>query len=169
MSYTITLTNRIDQGQDTNFKCLLPTPIKINKNSYVQLQNAYLEKQNVPQVVGGIYVVIPQFASGNSFWLNQDNNYTSGMIGCIQNFNNVPPTQDDKLFLPSTFPKIALNNSDMILQNLDVELRDRSNAIIDPAIINNVSITITITDNPVLLSYLYKIIQNYFLCILYIW
>ena len=154
MSYTITLTNRIDQGTDTSFKCLLPTPIKINRNSYVQLQNAYLEKQNVPQILGGIYVVIPQFASGNSFWLNQDNNYTSGMIGCIQNFPNLVPsgTNDDKLILPSTFPKIALNNSDMMLQNLDVELRDRSNAIINPSIINNVSITITITDNPVLLS-----------------
>ena len=154
MSYTITLTNRIDQGNDTNFKCLLPTPIKINRNSYVQLQNAYLEKANNPRVTGGIYVVIPQFSSGNSFWLNQDHNYTSGMIGCIQNFPNLiaGPTNDDKLFLPTSFPKIALNNSDMILQNLDVELRDRTNAIIDPATINNVSITITITDNPSLLS-----------------
>ena len=33
MSYTITLTNRIDQGNDTSFKCLLPTPLKINKNN----------------------------------------------------------------------------------------------------------------------------------------
>ncbi len=154
MSYTITLTNRIDQGNDTSFKCLLPTPLKINKNSYVQLQNAYLEKANVPAIVGGIYVVIPQFASGNSFWLNQDMNYSSGMIGCIQNFPNplASPLSDDKLFLPSTFPKIALNNSDMILQNLDVELRDRTNSVINPPIINNVSITITITDNPALLN-----------------
>jgi Na+/H+ antiporter NhaB len=154
MSYTITLTNRIDQGQDTNFKCLLPTPITIKKNSYIQLQNAYLEKANIPAIVGGIYVVIPQFASGNSFWLNQDHNYTSGMIGCITNFPNVgtPPVQDDKLFLVSSYPKIALNNSEMVLQNLDVELRDRTNAVIDPTTIENVSITISITDNPVLLS-----------------
>jgi hypothetical protein len=79
-------------------------------------------------------------------------NYSSGMIGCIQNFPNIMLAADDKLFVPSTFPKIALNNSDMILQNLDVELRDRTNAVINPAIINNVSITITITDNPVLLN-----------------
>tara|TARA_A100000171_G_C2110780_1_gene134917 strand:- start:14 stop:472 length:459 start_codon:yes stop_codon:yes gene_type:complete len=152
MSYTITLTNRVDQGNDTSFKCLLPTPIKINRNSYVQLQNAYIEKSSIPVITGGVYVVIPQFSSGNSFWLNQDNNYSSGMIGCIQNFPNIMLAADDKLFAPSTFPKIPLNNSDMILQNLDLELRDRTNAVINPSIINNVSVTITITDNPALLS-----------------
>lgn len=152
MSYTITLSNRIDQGTDTSFKCLLPTPIKINKNSYVQLQNAYLEKPNLAAESKGIYVVIPQFASGNSFWLNQDMNYSSGMIGCVNNFPGGGATTDDRLSLVSSYPKIALNNSDMILQNLDVELRDRTNAIIDPALIDIVSITISITDNPALLS-----------------
>jgi hypothetical protein len=153
MSYTITLTNRIDQGNDTSFKCLLPTPLKINKNSYVQLQNAYVEKPNTAADSKGIYVVIPQFASANSFWLNQDMNYSSGMIGCLNNFSpHTGGASDDRLNLVSSYPKIALNNSDMILQNLDVELRDRSNAVINPALIDIVSITISITDNPALLS-----------------
>ena len=153
MSYTITLTNRIDQGNDTFFKCLLPTPLKINKNSYVQLQNAYIEKPNLASDSGGIYVVIPQFASANSFWLNQDMNYSSGMIGCLNNFgSHTGGASDDRLDLVSSYPKIALNNSEMVLQNLDVELRDRTNAVIDPTLIDIVSITISITDNPALLS-----------------
>lgn len=152
MSYTITLTNRIDQGNNTSFKCLLPTPLKINKNSFVQLQNAYIEKPDRAAVSQGIYVVIPQFSSGNSFWLNQDMNYSSGMIGCVNSFPGGGAASDDRINLVSSYPKIALNNSDMILQNLDVELRDRTNAIIDPTLIDIVSITISITDNPVLLS-----------------
>ena len=152
MSYTITLTNRIDQGNNTSFKCLLPTPIKINKNSYVQLQNTYIEKPVSANQSNGIYVVIPQFSSGNSFWLNQDMNYSSGMIGCVNNFTGGGTATDDRINLATSYPKIQLNNSEMIIQNLDVELRDRTNAVIDPAIISIVSITISITDNPLLLS-----------------
>ena len=79
-------------------------------------------------------------------------NYSSGMIGCVNSFPGGGAASDDRINLVSSYPKIALNNSDMILQNLDVELRDRTNAIIDPELIDIVSITISITDNPVLLS-----------------
>ena len=49
-------------------------------------------------------------------------------------------------------PKIPLNNQEQTINELNVELRDRTGAIIDPALIDVVSITISITDNINMLS-----------------
>ena len=154
-SYTITLTNRISIGSDTDFRVLLADPIVIKKNSYIQIISAYLEKQNVPQIAGGVFVSIPEFSTAQTYWCNQDgNSCRNGMIGMIGNFPNLIPsgTNDDKLFGVISYPKISLNNQEMNLNSLTLQLRDRTNQIIDPLIINNVAITIQISDDVNLLN-----------------
>ena len=153
MSYTITLTNRISIGTDTDFRCQLQDPIVIKPNSYVQIISAYLEKQNAPQIVGGMFLTIPEFSTAETYWCNQEgNSCRNGMIGMIGNFPNLIPVNDDKYNNVISFPKISLNNQQMNINSLNVQLRDRTNAIINPDFINNVAITIQITDNINLLN-----------------
>lgn len=152
-SYTITLTNRISIGSDTDFRVLLADPIIIKKNSYIQIISVYLEKQNAPQIVGGMFVSIPEFSTAQTYWCNQDgNSCRNGMIGMIGNFPNLVPLSDDKYNNVVAFPKISLNNQEMNLNSLTLQLRDRTNQIINPAIINNVAITIQISDDVNLLN-----------------
>lgn len=152
-SYTITLTNRISIGSDTDFRVLLADPIVIKKNSYIQIISAYLEKSNRANIVGGMFVSIPEFSTAQTYWCNQDgNSCRNGMIGMIGNFPNLTPTGDDKYNNVIAYPKISLNNQEMNLNSLTLQLRDRTNQIIDPAIINNVAITIQISDDVNLLN-----------------
>ena len=60
MSYVITLTNRIDVGTDTSFKCILSDTISIKRNSFLKVQSAYLEKPNLAATSSGIYVCIKE-------------------------------------------------------------------------------------------------------------
>jgi len=151
MTSVITLTNRIEIGTDTDFKCILPNSITIKKNSYVQLQSAYIEKPVSGADSGGIYICCPQLI-GESYWLNQDKNAKSGLLGCINNFPGGGTAVDDRISFSTSMPKIPLNNEEYSINALDIQLRDRTNAIIDPTLINIVSVTITITDNINMLS-----------------
>ena len=74
------------------------------------------------------------------------------MICCVNSFDGAGPTADDIINFSVNTPKISLNNPQMVLNSLTIQLRDRTNAVIDPAIIDIVSITIQITDNIGLLS-----------------
>ncbi len=151
MTSVITLTNRIDIGNDTDFKCILPNSITIKKNSYVQLQSAYVEKPLSSAESGGVYICCPQLI-GESYWLNQDYNAKSGLLGCINNFPGEGTTADDRISFSTSMPKIPLNNEEFSINALDIQLRDRTNAIIAPEFIDIVSVTITITDNINMLS-----------------
>lgn len=152
MSYVITLTNRIDVGTDTAFKCILSSTISIKKNSFLQVQNAYLEKPNLAAASSGIYVCIKEFATAESYWCNQDRNAKQGLVACLNSFPATGAASDDKLNFSTSMPKIPLNNQEETINELNVELRDRTGAIIDPALIDVVSITISITDNINMLS-----------------
>jgi hypothetical protein len=60
---------------------------------------------------------------------------------------------DDLLFYNVSSPKIPINNGqDLILNNLNVELRDREGNILNGAGINNVIVQIFISDNPILMG-----------------
>tara|TARA_Y100000114_G_C11692244_1_gene294171 strand:- start:153 stop:617 length:465 start_codon:yes stop_codon:yes gene_type:complete len=152
-SYTITLTNRISIGSDTDFRVLLADPIVIKKNSYIQIVSVYLEKANAPRITGGMFVSIPEFSTAQTYWCNQDgNSCRNGMIGMIGNFPNLTATGDDKYNNVISYPKISLNNQEMNLNSLTLQLRNRENKIIDPTTINNVAITIQISDDVNLLN-----------------
>jgi hypothetical protein len=152
-SYTITLTNRISIGSDTDFRCLLTDPLIIKKNSYVQVLSAYIRKGASAVDPNGVYITIPEFSTAQTYWSNQDgNSCRNGMICCVGSFEGVGGTSDDIINFNVNTPKISLNNQEINLNSLTIQLRDRTNAIIDPAIIDVVSITIQITDNINLLS-----------------
>jgi hypothetical protein len=153
MSYVITLTNRIDVGTDTAFKCILSDTISIKRNSFLKVQSAYLEKPNLAATASGIYVCIKEFATSESYWCNQDRNAKQGLVACINDFPaHVGATADDILNLVSNMPKIPLNNQEMTINELNVELRDRTGAIINPSLIDVVSITLSISVDPNILS-----------------
>ena len=152
-SYTITLTNRINIGTDTDFRCQLQDPLIINPNSYVQVLSAYIRKGASAVDPNGVYITIPEFSSAQTYWSNQDgNSCRNGMICCVNSFPGLAASTDDIINFSVNTPKISLNNQKINLNSLNVQLRDRTNAIIDPAIIDVVSITIQITDNINLLS-----------------
>ena len=152
MSYVITLTDRTHVGTTTNYKCFLPNPITINKNSYVQIQSAFIDKDNTSTYAGAIYVIVPQLSSAESYWLNQENNGKTGMIGCLNSFEGGGTAVNDVINFATSMPKIPLNNSELVINELDVELRDRENKLITTTDISNSSITIMITDDKQLLS-----------------
>ena len=154
MSYTITLTNRVDIGTNTEYTNHFNEPIVINPNSYVQLINAFLEKANTGNPGDGLFLTIPQLSFGNTYWTNQSNNSEkNGCIAMIGDFPNIIATNDDKLVSTAAYPKISLNNAGkIILNNLTIQIRTRTNEIVPAPVILNSAFTIQITDNPMLLS-----------------
>ena len=60
MRYTITLTNRVDIGTNTEYTNHFQEPLVINPNSYVQLVNAFMEKTNAGNPGDGLFLTIPQ-------------------------------------------------------------------------------------------------------------
>ena len=154
MSYTITLTNRTDIGSNSEYKNHFQEPLVINPNSYVQLINCVLEKTNGGDPGDGLFLTIPELSFGNTYWSNQSQNSSkNGCIALIGDFPNLTGTVDDKLSISNTYPKISLNNAGkIILNSLTIQLRTRTNDIIDPSTMLNTAFTIQITDNPMLLS-----------------
>lgn len=152
-SYTITLTNRVSIGDDTNFRCQLADPLIIKPNSYVQVLSAYIRKGASATDPNGIYVTIPEFSTAQTYWSNQEgNSCRNGMVCCVGSFDGVGGTQDDVINFSVNTPKISLNNPQMVLNSLTLQLRDRTNSLIAASIIDVVSVTIQITDNINLLS-----------------
>ena len=155
MSYAITLTNSTDIGNNiTEFINQLADPIVVKKNSYIQINNAYIEKTNAQVNPHGVFVYIKEFSSCNTYMCNKNHNSAKcGMIGHITSFPGTGPTADDVLVYNVSNPKIPINNGqDLILNNLNVELRDREGNILNGAGINNVVISIFISDNPLLMG-----------------
>jgi hypothetical protein len=131
----------------------LADPLIIKPNSYVQVLSAYIRKGASAVDPNGIYVTIPEFSTAQTYWSNQEgNSCRNGMICCVNSFNGVSASTDDIINFSVNTPKISLNNPQMVLNSLTVQLRDRTNAIIDDSIIDVVSITLQITDNIGLLS-----------------
>jgi hypothetical protein len=150
---TITLTNRINIGNDTDFRCQMSDPLLVKPNSFVQVQSAYIKKATSAVDPNGVYITIPEFSTAQTYWSNQEgNSCRNGMIACINSFDGSGPTADDIVNFSVNTPKISLNNSQMVINSLTLQLRDRTNAVIDKDIIDIVSVTIQLTDNPALLS-----------------
>jgi len=154
MSYTITLTNRVDIGTNTEYKNHFQEPLVINPNSYVQLINVFMEKPDRGNPGDGLFLTIPELSFGNTYWTNQSNNSEkNGCIAMIGDFPNLVPTSDDKLVSNISYPKISLNNAGkIILNSLTIQIRTRTNDIVAADTIDNSAFTIQITDNPMLLS-----------------
>jgi|TARA_S200002703_G_scaffold151893_1_gene151764 hypothetical protein len=154
MSYTITLTNRVDIGSNSEFKNYFQEPIVINPNSYVQLVNCLVEKTNGGAPGDGLFLTVPELSFGNTYWANQSQNSAkNGCIALIGDFPNVTGLVDDKLSISNNYPKISLNNAGkIILNSLTIQLRTRTNDIIDSSTLLNSAFTLQITDNPMLLS-----------------
>ena len=154
MSYTITLTNETDIGSNSNYQNHFQEPVVIKPNSYVQLINCLLEKTNGGNPGDGLFLTIPELSFGNTIWVNESkNSQKSGCIALIGDFPNVTGTVDDKYNSNVAYPKIPLNNSGrIVLNSLTIQLRTRTNEIIDSSTLLNSAFTIQITDNPLLLS-----------------
>ena len=154
MSYTITLTNRVDIGSNSEYINHFQEPLIINPNSYVQLINCILEKTNAGNPGDGLFLTIPELSFGNTYWTNQSNNSEkNGCIAMIGDFPNTTVLNDDKLVSTTSYPKISLNNAGkIILNSITIQLRTRTNDIIDSSTMLNSAFTIQITDNPMLLS-----------------
>jgi hypothetical protein len=155
MSYAITLTNSTDIGNNiTQFINQLADPIIIKKNSYIQINNAYIEKTGGQANPHGVFIYIKEFSSCNTYMCNKNHNSAKcGMIGCITSFQNPTNAQGNILTYATSNPKIPINNGyDVQLNNLNVELRDREGNILNGAGINNVVISIFISDNPSLMG-----------------
>ena len=154
MSYTVTLTNRVDIGTNTEYTNHFQEPLVINPNSYVQLVNCFMEKVNAGNPGDGLFLTIPQLSFGNTYWTNQSNNSEkNGCIALIGDFPNLSGTVDDKLVSNISYPKISLGNAGkIILNSLTIQIRTRTNEIVNTATMLNSAFTIQITDNPLLLS-----------------
>jgi hypothetical protein len=155
MSYAISLTNSTDIGNNiTEFTCQLADPIVVKRNSYIQINNAYIEKTNNQNNPDGVFLYIKEFSSCNTYMCNKNHNSAKcGMIGHITSFPGFGIQMDDLLFYNVSSPKIPINNGqDLILNNLNVELRDREGNILNGAGINNVIVQIFISDNPILMG-----------------
>ena len=154
MSYTITLTNRVDIGTKAEYRNHFQEPLENNPNSYVQLINVFMEKVNAGNPGDGLFLTIPELSFGNTYWTNQSNNSEkNGCIAMIGDFPNLMPTQDDKLVSNISYPKISLNNAGkIILNSLTIQIRTRTNDIVPAPTLLNSAFTIQITDNPMLLS-----------------
>ena len=154
MSYTITLTNRVDIGTNAEYRNHFQEPLVINPNSYVQLINVFMEKVNAGNPGDGLFLTIPELSFGNTYWTNQSNNSEkNGCIAMIGDFPNLNATNDDKLVSNISYPKISLNNAGkIILNSLTIQIRTRTNDIVPAPTLLNSAFTIQITDNPMLLS-----------------
>ena len=107
MSYSITLTNNSDIGNNTQFTNRLADPILVRPNSYFQLNSAYIRKANGFTDPDGVYIYIPQFSNANTYSCNTNNNSCrNGLVGCVNGFLGVGPSIDDIINFNNNSPKI---------------------------------------------------------------
>lgn len=155
MTYHLTLSNNSVNVKyfQTQFTNTFNPPLEIKPNSYIQVNNIYIKKDNSFSDPEGIFIYIPQLTSMNTYNCNQSKTTQNGYLCSAMSFDGFNLTSDDIINDQLSNQKIPINNeTKLILNDLTIDLRQLDNSLFDEDNLLNVSISITITDKLELLS-----------------
>jgi hypothetical protein len=169
MTYHLTLNYNFPTTQIySEFENQFNPPLKIKPNSYIQVNNIYIKKNNdfnvgVPNgnlQEPNVYIYIKELTSLLTYNCNQVNSTNNGYVYGSSNFGAVGSLVDDELFINNTSSKLPLNNqTELNINQLTIQLKDKLNnffsllpAPIGTQKILRCSISISITDNIKLLD-----------------
>lgn len=169
MTYHLTLNYDFPTDQIySEFENQFNPPLKIKPNSYIQVNNIYIKKNNdfssgVPNgnlEEPNVYIYIKELTSLLTYNCNKVNSTHNGyLIGSV-NFGAVGSLVDDELFINNTSSKLPLNNqTELNINELTIQLKNKQNNYFSllpaPYSVQKIlrcSISISITDNIKLLD-----------------